>query len=198
MRNEAHTALYFVRHAESEYMEGQERERGLTEQGKRDAATVAGLLHREQVQLFYSSPYRRAVDTIQGLAEVSGGIVVTEENLRERTMSGSEVRHENFREAKQRLYLDPTFSYPGGESGEEAVSRAMAVVQRILDRHPGQKVVIGIHGDIMTLILGYYDPSYGYDFWANTTMPDIYKLEFDRESRLVQVTRLWEEQGEFL
>lgn len=194
MRNEANTALYFVRHAESEYMEGQERERGLTEQGKRDAATVAGLLHREQIQLFYSSPYRRAVDTIQGLAEVSGGIVVTEEDLRERELSGPELKHEHFREAKQRLYDDSAFTYSGGESGEVAVSRAITVIQQILDRHPGQKIVIGTHGDIMTLIFNYYDPSYGYDFWVNTTMPDIYKLEFDRESRLIQVTRLWEEQ----
>ncbi|KOY17330.1 histidine phosphatase family protein [Paenibacillus xylanivorans] len=194
MTNEANTALYFVRHAESEYIEGQERERGLTEQGKRDAASVAGLLHREQIQLFYSSPYRRSVDTIQGLAEVSGGIVVTEEDLRERELSGPEVKHEHFREAKQRLYDDPAFAYSGGESGEVAGARAIAVIQRILDRHTGQKIVIGTHGDIMTLIFNYYDPSYGYDFWVNTTMPDIYKLEFERESRLVQVTRLWEEQ----
>lgn len=194
MTNEANTALYFIRHAQSEYMEGQERERGLTEQGKRDAATVAGLLHREQIQSFYSSPYRRAVDTIQGLAEVSGGIVVTEEDLRERELSGPEVKHEHFRKAKQRLYDDPAFAYSGGESGEVAGARAIAVIQRILDRHPGQKIVIGTHGDIMTLIFNYYDPSYGYDFWANTTMPDIYKLEFDRDGRLVQVTRLWEEQ----
>jgi 2,3-bisphosphoglycerate-dependent phosphoglycerate mutase len=194
MTNEANTALYFVRHAESEYIEGQERERGLTEQGKRDAASVAGLLHREQIRLFYSSPYRRAVETIQGLAEVSDGIVVTEEDLRERELSGPEVKHEHFLEAKQRLYINPAFAYSGGESGEVAGARAIAVIQRILDRHPGQKIVIGTHGDIMTLIFNYYDPSYGYDFWANTTMPDIYKLEFDRDGRLVQVTRLWDDQ----
>ncbi|WP_408894787.1 histidine phosphatase family protein [Paenibacillus taichungensis] len=194
MTNKANTALYFVRHAESEYIEGQERERSLTEQGKRDAASVAGLLHREQIRLFYSSPYRRAVDTIQGLAEVSDGIVVTEEDLRERELSGPEVKHEHFREAKQRLYNNPAFAYSGGESGEVAGARAIAVIQRILDRHPGQKIVIGTHGDIMTLIFNYYDPSYGYDFWANTTMPDIYKLEFDRDGRLVQVTRLWDDQ----
>ncbi|WKL01389.1 phosphoglycerate mutase family protein [Paenibacillus amylolyticus] len=81
MMSEASTVLYFVRHAESRYVEGQERERGLTEQGHQDAGTVASLLHGEQIQLFYSSPYRRAVDTIQILADRSGGIVVTEEDL---------------------------------------------------------------------------------------------------------------------
>ncbi|WP_240767985.1 hypothetical protein [Paenibacillus amylolyticus] len=47
--SEASTVLYFVRHAESRYVEGQERERGLTEQGHQDAGTVASLLHGEQI-----------------------------------------------------------------------------------------------------------------------------------------------------
>jgi len=190
--SEASTVLYFVRHAESQYVEGQERERGLTEQGHQDAGTVASLLHGEQIQLFYSSPYRRAVDTIQILADRSGGIVVTEEDLRERLLSSLDVKHDSFRESKQRLYRDPTYAFPGGESGEQARSRAVAVIDRILDKHTGQKVVIGTHGDVMTLILQHYDSSYGYDFWESTSMPDIYELVFDGTHKLVQVTRLWE------
>ncbi|WP_458126556.1 histidine phosphatase family protein [Paenibacillus sp. Z3-2] len=192
MMSEASTVLYFVRHAESQYVEGQERERGLTEQGHQDAGTVANLLHGEQIQLFYSSPYRRAVDTIQILADRSGGIVVTEEDLRERQLSSSDVKHKNFREAKLRLYRDPMYAYPGGESGEQARSRAVAVIERILSKHAGQKIVIGTHGDVMTLIFQHYNSSYGYDFWETTTMPDIYTLEFDGRCKLVQVTRLWE------
>lgn len=191
MMSETSTVLYFVRHAESRYVEGQERERGLTEQGHQDARTVASLLHEEQIQLFYSSPYRRAVDTIQILADRSGGMVVTEEDLRERQLSSSDVKHESFHESKERLYRDPTYAFPGGESGEQARSRAVAVIDRILDKHRSQKVVIGTHGDIMTLILQHYDSSYGYDFWESTSMPDIYKLEFNKMHNLVQVTRLW-------
>lgn len=56
--SEANTVLYFVRHAESRYVEGQERERGLTAKGHQDAGTVASLLQGERIQLFYSSPYR--------------------------------------------------------------------------------------------------------------------------------------------
>ncbi|NUU76537.1 histidine phosphatase family protein [Paenibacillus xylanilyticus] len=185
MRNEATTVLYFVRHAESAYVEGQERERGLTEQGKRDAAAVATLLREERIQCFYSSPYKRAVDTIQELAEGAGAFVVTVEDLRERKLSDETVKHADFRGAKQRLYLDPSFAYPGGESGEQACSRAVPVIERILDTHAGQKVAIGTHGDVMTLIFQHFDPSYGYDFWVSTTMPDIYKLEFDKEHNLV-------------
>nr|WP_154893479.1 histidine phosphatase family protein [Paenibacillus xylanexedens] len=193
MSKESRTILYFVRHAESAYVEGQERERGLTERGCRDAAIVAEVLSQEKIQWYYSSPYRRAVDTIQELADRSSALLVMEEDLRERQLSDERVKHANFLESKRRLYLAPSFAYPGGESGEQAGARAVAVIERILDTHAGQKVVIGTHGDVMTLILQHYDMSYGYEFWKSTTMPDIYKLEFNMEHELEGVTRLWQE-----
>lgn len=52
MSAEAYTSLYFVRHAESRFIEGQERERGLTEQGNLDAEKVAQLLHKEDMEVF--------------------------------------------------------------------------------------------------------------------------------------------------
>ncbi|MEK4435470.1 MULTISPECIES: histidine phosphatase family protein [Paenibacillus] len=192
MSEESRTILYFVRHAESAYVEGQERERGLTERGCRDAANVAEVLSQEKIQWYYSSPYRRAVDTIQELADRTSAAVLMEEDLRERQLSDERVKHADFHESKLRLYRDPSFAYAGGESGEQAGSRAVAVIHRILNNHTGQKVAIGTHGDVMTLIFQHYDSSYGYEFWKSTTMPDIYKLEFNMEHQLVQFTRLWQ------
>ncbi|MGR6543464.1 histidine phosphatase family protein [Paenibacillus tundrae] len=191
MTNEVLTTLYFVRHAESEYVEGLERERGLTEQGKHDAETVSCLLLDEGINLFYSSPYKRALDTVQGLADQVGAKIVTIEDLRERALSSSNVRHTNFRSAKRKLYEDRSFAFPGGESTIQAQQRAVQVITDILERHTGQKIVIGTHGDVMTLIFNYYDTSYDYEFWGSTSMPDIYKLEFNDEQKLEQVSRLW-------
>lgn len=185
------TTLYFVRHAESVYVEGQERERGLTERGMLDAAKIADVLVQERIRWFYSSPYRRAVDTLRVLAGNCGCEITMEEDLRERKLSEKDLGKENFREAKQRVFLDPEFAFPGGESSVEAGKRAVAVLERILQQHAGEKVAIGTHGDIMTLMLNHYDPAYGYEFWENTSMPDIYKLEMDAERRLVGIKRLW-------
>ncbi|WP_338543452.1 histidine phosphatase family protein [Paenibacillus tundrae] len=192
MSNEVLTTLYFVRHAESEYVEGLERERGLTEQGKHDAETVSCLLLDESINLFYSSPYKRALDTVQGLADQVGAEIVTNEDLRERALSSSNVRHTNFQSAKRKLYEDRSFAFPGGESSIQAQQRAVQAISDILERHSGQKIVIGTHGDVMTLIFNYYDESYDYGFWGSTSMPDIYKLEFNENHKLMHVSRLWE------
>ncbi|CAI6038217.1 hypothetical protein PAECIP112173_00904 [Paenibacillus sp. JJ-100] len=193
MSAEAHTSLYFVRHAESQFIEGQERERGLTDQGHRDAEKITNLLRAEDVEVFYSSPYLRAVQTIQMLADVVGRPVLIEEDLRERALSGSHIKHDDFYDAKRQLYLDAAFAFPGGESGSDAQARAVRIIEHLLRKHAGEKVVIGTHGDIMTLIFQYYDPSFGFEFWKSTTMPDIYRMDWNVVDRkLLKITRMWE------
>ncbi|MCM3132228.1 histidine phosphatase family protein [Paenibacillus polysaccharolyticus] len=192
MSAEAYTSLYFVRHVESRFIEGQERERGLTEQGDLDAEKVAQLLHKEDVEVFYSSPYLRAVHTIQRLADLCKKPVLIHEDLRERALSVSHVKRDDFLEAKRQLYHDASFAFPGGESGIEARARAINMIEQMLDEHRGKKIVIGTHGDIMTLIFQHYNPSYGFDFWKGTTMPDIYRMDLDQADKMLQITRMWE------
>jgi 2,3-bisphosphoglycerate-dependent phosphoglycerate mutase len=37
--------------------------------------------------------------------------------------------------------------------------------------------VVATHGNLLTLILNYYDLQIGYDFWSRLAMPDVYHLE---------------------
>ena len=191
MSSEVLTTLYLVTHAGSEYVEGLERERCLTEQGKHDAEMVSCLLHHESINLLYSSPYKRALDTVQGLADIVGVDIITIEDLRERALSSSNVSHSNFRSAKRKLYEERSFAFPGGESSIQAQQRAVEAISDVVERDSGQKIVIGTHGDVMTLIFNHYDESYDYDFWGSTSMPDIYKLEFNEDHKLMQLSRLW-------
>ncbi len=185
------TFIYFVRHAESAYIEGAERSRGLTEQGKQDAKKIKDILLEEQIQILISSPYRRAVETIQELANALRKNIIIEEDLRERQLSGTFIAQDHFMAAKKKVFDEPDFSFPGGESGKDAQMRAIRVISRLLEQYNGKKIAIGTHGDIMTLMMNYYDKTYGFDFWMNTTMPDIYKLQFNSNNRLEEVTRLW-------
>ncbi|TNJ68126.1 histidine phosphatase family protein [Paenibacillus hemerocallicola] len=185
------TIIYFIRHAESVFVEGAERERGLTEKGKRDTTIIRDILKDEQIDEFVSSPYKRAVDTIQLLADTANRPIRIEEDLRERQLSAVDLGKDRFFEAKRRAFEEPDYVFPGGESSNEAQHRAIAVISRLLQRHNGKKIAIGTHGDIMTLMLKHYDKTYGFDFWKSTTMPDIYRLEFDPSNRLTGVTRRW-------
>lgn len=173
------TRLYFVRHAHSAYEQGRELERGLSPEGKAAALSVCGRLENEQIDVFVSSPYRRAIDTIAPLAEHAGRKIEIFGELRERLVSGErDLGPEGFAEAKRRCYEDRDYCVPGGESSRQAQSRALPVIERLLREHPGKRIAIGTHGDLMTLILGSFDERYGYSFWQQLGMPDVYVARF--------------------
>ncbi|NGZ75625.1 histidine phosphatase family protein [Saccharibacillus alkalitolerans] len=174
------TRLYFVRHAHSAYVHGMELERGLSAEGTTDAEAVRRRLEGEGVGVFVSSPYRRAIDTIRPLADSAGIAVEIHDDLRERLVSGSrDIGADRFLEEKQRCYEDFDYRPPGGESGREARKRASAVLLELLRRYPGERIAVGTHGDILTLMLGGFDERYGFDFWRRLSMPDIYCASFE-------------------
>ncbi|OWR27160.1 histidine phosphatase family protein [Saccharibacillus sp. O23] len=176
------TRLYFVRHAHSAYEHGRELERGLSAAGEAEARAICRRLEREGIERFVSSPYRRAIDTIRPLADAAGQDIELHADLRERLVSGErDLGPEGFLEAKRRCYAEPDYRPPGGESSREAAARAVSVVRGLLREHPGRRIAIGTHGDILTLMLGTFDPGFGYDFWQSLSMPDAYCARFAGE-----------------
>jgi 2,3-bisphosphoglycerate-dependent phosphoglycerate mutase len=145
----------------------------------------------EQIDVLVSSPYRRAIETIQHLAEALNKNVIIEEDLRERKLSDTAFDLYQLYEAKRKVLEEPSFSFPGGESTLEVQKRAIPIITRLLQEYRGKNIAVATHGDIMTVMMNYYDKKYDYHFWENTTRPDIYRLQFDEKMNLAGVTRLW-------
>lgn len=185
------THVYMVRHAESPFSPGQEEIRGLSERGWEDAKRVAERLKPEQIDVFISSNYARALQTIEEAARQQSQAIIMEPRFRERELASWDYRFADFEQGIKQVFDNPSFAYPGGESNEVARERGIAALKDVLHHHRGKKIVIGTHGNIMTIMMNHYDKQYDFDFWKKTTMPDIYKLSFD-EDTLVSVKRLWE------
>ena len=74
------TTIYFVRHAHSTYTK-EERERPLSEKGQLDAENVTHLLKDRHIDVVISSPYKRAIQTVQGIANTYHVSIEIEEDL---------------------------------------------------------------------------------------------------------------------
>lgn len=185
------TTLYFVRHAHSTYT-ADEWTRPLSERGAGDVPHITNILSKEAIELVVSSPYNRAIQTVQGIADQIGTEVLLIDDLRERTLTTEPA--ENFTLAMTRVWEDPTFAWEGGESNVVAQKRGVRAIQALLDQYEGKRIAIGTHGNIMVLMLNYFDDKYGYTFWKELDMPDIYKVTFDQHE-LVNVEKLWDRQG---
>jgi 2,3-bisphosphoglycerate-dependent phosphoglycerate mutase len=181
------TNLYFVRHAHSIYTP-EELKRPLSTKGLSDVEKINQLLIQESIDYVISSPYLRAVQTVEGVAKSTEKEVIIEDTFKERQLSSRPV--EDFQLAITKVWKEPSFCWEGGESNVVAQKRGVESTLKVLERYEGKNIVIGTHGNIMVLIMNYFDNNYGFDFWKELNMPDIYKLTFDK-SELKEVNRIW-------
>ncbi|PGO27806.1 histidine phosphatase family protein [Bacillus cereus] len=189
------TYIYMVRHGESPKLEGDERTRGLTEKGILDARRVTEILETEGINTFISSPYKRAMLTIEKAANYHEKEIVVYENLKEcRFLSEDKIiSDKEVYPLVKKMFSNPDFTLTGGESYADCQRRVVRVLKEILMDFQGHKIVIGTHGLVMTLMMNYFDNQYGLEFLMNTSKPDIYKLEF-KEEQFMNVERLWREE----
>ncbi|MDG5472438.1 phosphoglycerate mutase family protein [Jeotgalibacillus sp. ET6] len=180
------TTIYLVRHAHSIYSPD-ELNRPLSERGKEDAVRVTSLLKLEKIDTVISSPYKRAIQTVEGIAQYIEKEINIVEDFRERLLSDKPI--EDFQHSILKVWEDAAFSWEGGESNVTAQQRGVQALFEVLEKHQGQRVAIGTHGNIMVLIMNYFNKQYDVKFWRELKMPDIYKLNFEGKS-LLQVERV--------
>ena len=156
-----------------------ERDRPLTERGARDAETLAEHLAQLRPTHVYSSPYRRAIQTVAPIARRNDLEVELIEDLRERLLSPKPVP--DFREQLQRCWCDFDYAILDGESNRIAQARVVRVFKDLQRRHSEGTIVIGSHGNLVSLALHALDPKVGYAFWNAMPTPAVYQIEFRDE-----------------
>jgi 2,3-bisphosphoglycerate-dependent phosphoglycerate mutase len=186
------TTIFMIRHAESPFIFGEERTRKLSKDGELDAEKVAKLMLSEKIDVIVSSPFARSIQTIEPIATTRNIKIELYEELKERMIKGNyKLPWEEVEPAIKKSFEDKDYCLPGGETTRQAQERAIPIVKRLLKEYEGESIVLGTHGNIMTIIMNYFDGKYGYDFWASTSKPDIYKLIFI-DGELTDVKRTWE------
>ncbi len=128
----------------------------------------------------------RAVQTIQPLAERLNVEIEMNSQLEERVLSTKSLS--DWLEKLRASFEDSHIKFEGGESSEEAVNRIIEVVEGAF-KSELENTVIVTHGNLMALLLNYYDKQFGFNEWANLSNPDIYLLKSDSDG--VTFERLW-------
>lgn len=168
------TTLYFVRHAHSTYSTD-ERARPLSDTGQADAIRLLETFQEIPIDRFYSSPYRRAIETIAPLAEARQQPIIEVEELRERLLAPGEL--DDFQAAVTYVWQHPNENPYGGETNNEASQRIRQFIDELVEKHPDETVVLGTHGNIMVLLLGTFDPTFDYAFWKSLPMPAVCRMD---------------------
>ena len=153
-------------------------DRPLTEAGRAAAEELAAEFDGYGLTAIYSSPYLRAVQTINPLAQRRGLEVQLLTDLRERRLSRE--LHDDWRATLEKAWKDADFAAPGGESGRSAQRRAVALLDLLRSRHPdGGRLVLASHGNLISLLLQALEPEVDFEFHMAMPNPAVYRLTHD-------------------
>ena len=172
------TEIYFIRHAESDNSVYDDYSRPLTEKGMRDRILVTKFLNSKRIDAVFSSPYKRAIDTVKDFAGKNHLKIQFIDEFKERHV-GRWV--DNFTDFSKKQWNDFHYKLNEGESLQEVQSRNINALKRILTDYEGKNIVIGTHGTALSTIINYFNPSFGYtDFWNIVDkMPYILHFRFN-------------------
>lgn len=165
--------IYVVRHCKAE---GQPPESPLTKEGFEQAKELAAFFDDVKVTRIISSPYQRAIQTVQPLAEQLDVEVEMNDQLRERKLSPEPLL--DWLDKLRKTFDNPDLKFEGGESSKEAANRIAEVAESVF-KSEFENTIIVTHGNLMALLLNHYDKQFGFDEWARLSNPDIYLLKQD-------------------
>ena len=170
---------YFIRHAHSNYTPD-EINRPLSDKGQESLAKL-DFLADKPITAIYSSPYRRAIQTVEPLAQSLKLAIQTDKRLIERKLSSQAIADQDFEEALMQLWSQPTFSFIGGESNQQAQQRALVLLYELESKHQNEEIIISSHGNLICILLSAFDPGIDYNFWCGLSMPDVLVLDKNKK-----------------
>jgi len=160
------TQLLLIRHAQNEWVKsgklaGWTPGIHLNEEGKRQAEALGRRLASVKFAALYSSPLERAVETAEAVARHHEGLQVRIDEGVGEVRYGGWTGGRIIQLARTRLWkvvqgYPSGARFPDGESFLEVQFRLISAIERIAAQHPGGRVAVVAHGDVIKLAVAHF------------------------------------------
>ena len=134
----------------------------------------------------WSSPYLRAIQTVEPTARALNLEVQTRWELRE--WDHGFAFTSDWMPHYERSWADPSFARPDGESLDQLTRRAVAAILGLARRYTGQRSLVGSHGTFVSRALCGFGVAIDWPFLRGMPMPAIYRLRFDEQREQPRIT----------
>lgn len=182
------TIVYFVRHAQPDLSNHDDLKRPLTAKGLQDRHFLLSYFRDKKLDVAFSSPFKRAIDTIKPVTDNKGLKIELVSDFRERKIGDEWIS--NFHEYCEQQWADFDYKLKNGESLNETQQRNVKALQRILNRYEGRNIIVGSHGTAIGTLINYYDKNFDYNDFKKIqpVMPFVVKFEFNGGKVSYQLT----------
>ncbi len=157
------TELLLIRHGQTDW----NREKkvmgrqpiSLNSVGREQVLKLQGYLNAVKIDAFYSSPVKRTWETSEIICKDRDLEICAADELAEidygewENMTFSEI-HRDKKDAWHTYKTNPEeLSIPGGESMPEVKARVGSLLNKILEKHTGERVALVSHADVLKVAL---------------------------------------------
>jgi 2,3-bisphosphoglycerate-dependent phosphoglycerate mutase len=171
------TTVYLLRHAQGQADRHiLESDWPLSTRGREQAEGLKVLLAPLGIDVIYTSPYTRAVDTVTPFAQGAGLRIERVEGLRERQLTTGPLP--NWFELVQQSWRDFDFALPHGESNAQCQARIVHTLRHLVAVQRGKVLLVSSHGNAIALYLHALDATYSFDQWVAMRNPDVFRIYY--------------------
>jgi broad specificity phosphatase PhoE len=163
------TLLILLRHAATGanlcrpyLLQGLRPDAELIEEGEVQARAAGEALRSYPIARVYSSPLKRARQTAHLIAEPLGLPVEIEPGIVEADvgwwtgLSWPEIER-RWPEQYRAFHEDPEHhGYPGGDNLAQVRDRALGIIEKLVQRHPGETLLVVSHGVVNRVLLAHW------------------------------------------
>ena len=146
------TKVYVLRHCTASANHQTNRERPLSKLGQGQARSLVPILSQLDIAAVYTSPFRRAVETVAPFCENAGLIAMERDDLAE---SGQEEELTRVR------------------------SRLMGAIGSIAEAHDNTHVLVCTHGGCLWGVISHFDHSFGFEDYRCLGSPDMRRIAYE-------------------
>lgn len=177
--------IYIVRHCEAN---GQPSESSLTQKGFEQSIELNQFFSTKQIDRIISSPFLRAIQSIEPTVKSKQLKLETDNRLAERILSTKE--YPDWLKKLEETYNNVELKFDGGESSKEATMRVLSLIEEVIN-NKFEHTIIVTHGNLMSLLLRHYDQEFGFEQWKMLSNPDVFELNV--ETHQTKHKRIWNE-----
>lgn len=174
------TTVYLVRHCQPNFENHEDALRELSLEGLQDRSLLVQYFKNKKIDLIISSPYKRAIDTIAPVAEMTSLPIHEITEFRERTIANCWI--DDFTQFTKQQWQDFRYKLPGGESLAEVQDRNISALQQLLQDHNGKSMIISSHGTAISTIIHSIENRFGYEHFEQIKgiMPFVVVCNFSK------------------
>jgi 2,3-bisphosphoglycerate-dependent phosphoglycerate mutase len=169
--------VLLLRHAHSQPAPDQDESAWpLSARGRAQAQALIAPLRALQPQRLFASPYQRAMDTLQPLADAMAMPITPTAALRECAFRHGTAH--DWPAPIARAWQAPATAAPGCESARNCQRRMVNAIDQLVRGLDRQCAIVASHGNAIALLLNHMDASFDYEAWRAMPMPALFEVDW--------------------